>query len=30
MPRWDELALIAAGLIGFGIAAYIIVKLVAS
>jgi hypothetical protein len=30
MPRWDELALIAVGFIGFGIAAYLIVKMVGS
>jgi hypothetical protein len=30
MPRWEELALIAAELIAFGVAAYLIVKMVAS
>jgi hypothetical protein len=30
MPRWSELVLIGIGVIGFGIAAYLIVKMVAS
>ena len=30
MPSWNELVLIAAGLIGLDIAAYLIVKLMAS
>jgi hypothetical protein len=30
MPRWDELALIAAGLMLFAVAAYIVVKVAAS